>query len=82
MLSAPGAGDGNLPLPFRDADSLLAFRAMEIAVIAVLEPVEQLKVSSIFQIPLVMIAGEHSEQSDKPKCPDQNADDSAAQEKI
>ena len=63
LLSALGAGDGDLTLATGDTDGLAALGAGEIAVLPVLDLVKETKELSVLLVPGVCVAGEHPEQS-------------------
>ena len=52
LLPALGAGDGDLALASGDADHLTALGAVIVAVLAILQPVEELE-----ELPVLLIAG-------------------------
>ena len=63
LFCALGAGNGDLAFAAGDADGLAALGAVEIAVLPILDLVEEPQEFPIFLIPGVGIPGEHPEQS-------------------
>ena len=61
LLPASGAGDGDFPLPTGDTDGLAALGAIEIAVVAVLQAVENQQKLPVFLVALVGIPGKRPE---------------------
>ena len=61
FFSAPGAGDGNLALAPGDPHGLAALGAVEIPIVPVFKPVDQLQKFPVFLIALIGVSGKHPE---------------------
>ena len=64
---ALGAGDGDFSFALRDPHRLAAAGAVKIAVVPVLEPVQQHQKSAIFLVTLVGVPGEGAEHGPEPE---------------
>ena len=55
---APGAGDGDFPLPSGHPHQLAALGAVKVAVVPILQPIDYLQKLPVFLIPLVGASGQ------------------------
>lgn len=83
-LPAPGAGDGDFSLAPGDTHGLAASGADEIAVVAVLDPIQHQLEAAVFLIPSVDISGQTAEDGPAHQSiagqPEQNSGNGAAEE--
>ena len=63
LFLALGAGNGDLTLALGNTDLLAALRAIVIAMLLILKPLQQHKILAVLLVTLVGISGKHPEES-------------------